>query len=66
MTAPLPFTQLGIERAIRGAEKAGKVVIGVMPHNGMLVFGDKPVETAAVVPPKPHDVPGPSKWEDGA
>lgn len=49
MTKALPFTVLSLSRAIRGVEAAGRFVIGVRP-DGTLIVGDKPVETASVIP----------------
>lgn len=62
MTKALPFTAAGLARAIRGAEAAGKHVIGVRP-DGTLILGDRPVETASLVPPVRQNAPA-SKWED--
>ncbi len=41
MTKPIPFTQARIERAIRAADKLGKVV--VMRPDGSIVF-EKPTD----------------------
>ena len=49
MTKPLPFTAAGIARAIKGVEKAGRFVLGVRP-DGVLIVGDKPIDTASFVP----------------
>lgn len=62
MTKPLPFTAAGLARAIRGAELAGKCVIGIRP-DGALILGDKPVATDAFAPPTRQNEPA-SKWED--
>jgi len=62
MTKALPFTEHSIARLIRGIEKAGKFVIGVRA-DGTLIVGDKPVETASMVP-LVSDNAAPSKWED--
>lgn len=62
MTKALPFTAAGLARAIKGAKQAGMHVIGVRP-DGTLILGDKPVETASLVPPARQDAPA-SKWED--
>jgi hypothetical protein len=62
MTQALPFTAAGLARAIRGAELAGKCVIGIRP-DGTLVLGDKPVDTEAFAPPARQDARA-SKWED--
>jgi hypothetical protein len=62
MTRPLPFTEASIARAIRGVERAGHFVVGVKP-DGTLIVGDKPVDTASLIPADAHNVPA-SKWED--
>jgi hypothetical protein len=48
MTRALPFTEASLARAIRGVERAGRFVIGVKA-DGMLIVGDKPVETTSIV-----------------
>jgi hypothetical protein len=60
MTKALPFTALGLARAIKGVELAGRFVIGVKP-DGTLIVGDKPVETASLVPPDAQDTPAPRR-----
>ena len=62
MTKALPFTALGLARAIKGVELAGRFVVGVRP-DGTLIVGDKPVDTASLVPQIAQDAPA-SKWED--
>jgi hypothetical protein len=62
MTKALPFTAASLARAIRGVEQAGKHVIGVRP-DGTLILGDKPVDSASLVPAARQDAPA-SKWED--
>jgi hypothetical protein len=62
MTKALPFTEASLARAIRGVKRAGLHVIGVRPC-GMLVIGDKPVESASIVPDVVQNEPA-SKWED--
>ena len=49
MTCALPFTKASLARAIKGVELAGRFVIGVKP-DGILIVGDKPIETASFVP----------------
>jgi hypothetical protein len=49
MTKALPFTEASLARAIRGVERAGRFVIGVRPC-GTLIVGDKPIESASIVP----------------
>lgn len=49
MTAKLPFTQAAITRLIKGIEDAGRFVVGARP-DGTLIVGDKPFETASLVP----------------
>lgn len=59
MTARLPFTQLGLRRAIAAARASGLRVTGIKPDGTLLVDdGDKPlpeVERTDTVP---------SKWAD--
>ena len=62
MTKALPFTANGLARAIKGVELAGRFVVGVRP-DGTLIVGDKPVDTASLVPQIAQDAPA-SKWED--
>lgn len=62
MTKPLPFTAAGLARAIKGVELAGRFVIGVKA-DGTLIVGDKPLETASMVPLQGQNAPA-SKWED--
>jgi hypothetical protein len=49
MSRTIPFTAASLARAIKGVELAGRFVIGVMP-DGTVIVGDKPVETASIVP----------------
>lgn len=37
MTTRLPFTKVGIKRAIAGAEAAGKRVVGIRPDGTLIV-----------------------------
>lgn len=62
MTKALSFTAASVARAIKGVELAGRFVIGVK-SDGTLIVGDKPVETASMVP-LVRDNAAPSKWED--
>jgi hypothetical protein len=62
VTKALPFTAVSLARAIKGVELAGRFVIGVRP-DGTLIVGDKPVETASMVPLVSQNAPA-SKWED--
>jgi hypothetical protein len=62
MTRGLTFTAASLARAIKGVEQAGKHVVGVCP-DGTLILGDKPVDTATLLPSTRHDAPA-SKWED--
>lgn len=62
MTRALPFTAASLARAIKGVERAGKIVIGVRP-DGTLILGDKAVDIASLVPDARQDAPA-SKWED--
>ena len=49
MSRALPFTEASLARAIKGIEKAGRYVVALRP-DGTLIIGDKPVETAFLVP----------------
>jgi hypothetical protein len=49
VTRALPFTETSLARAIKGVERAGRFVIGVMA-DGTLIVGDKFIEMASVVP----------------
>jgi len=60
MTKALPFTVLSIARAIRGVEAAGRFVIGVRA-DGTLIVGDKPINSASMIPQQDHN-DAPSKW----
>lgn len=62
MTRALTFTEASLARAIKGVERAGRFVIGVRP-DGTLIVGDKPIDSASMVPPQEQDEPA-SKWED--
>jgi hypothetical protein len=62
MTKPLPFTEASLARAIRGVERAGRFVVGVK-SDGTLLIGNKPLDTASLVPEIEQDIPA-SKWED--
>lgn len=64
MTKALPFTEVSLARAIRGVERAGLFVIGVRP-DGTLIVGDKPIDTASLVPSDGQNAPA-SIWEDRA
>jgi len=63
MTKALPFTEASIARLIKGIERAGRFVVGVRLSDGTLIVGDKPLETASLVPVDAHNAPA-SKWED--
>lgn len=56
MTRTLPFTELSLARAIKGVEKAGRFVIGVRA-DGTLIVGDKPIDSASLVPVVEQDAP---------
>jgi hypothetical protein len=47
VTKPLPFTEASLARGIKGVEKAGRFVVGVRLADGILIVGDKPIETAS-------------------
>jgi hypothetical protein len=49
VTRALPFTEISLARAIKGVERAGRFVIGVMA-DGTLIVGDKIINTASIVP----------------
>jgi hypothetical protein len=56
MSIPLPFTVASLRRAIKGVEAAGKHVLGVKP-DGTVIVGDKPIDSATLVPPEPQESP---------
>jgi hypothetical protein len=58
MTRSLPFTEASIARLIKGIERAGRFVVGAKP-DGTLIIGDKPIETASLVPPDAQSSPPP-------
>lgn len=62
MTRAMPFTAASLARAIKGVELAGRHVVGVKA-DGTLIVGDKPVDTASLVPQDAQNQPA-SKWED--
>lgn len=62
MSKALPFTAASLARAIKGVELAGRFVVGVRP-DGILIVGDKPVDSASIMPAVAQDIPA-SKWED--
>ncbi|MET3965446.1 hypothetical protein ABID62_001495 [Bradyrhizobium sp. S3.9.1] len=56
VTKALPFTEASLARAIKGVGRAGLFVLGVRP-DGTLIVGDKPLETASLVPITSQDGP---------
>lgn len=62
MTRTLPFTEASLARAIKGVERAGRFVIGVKA-DGTLIVGDKPIDSASMIPTDGQNEPA-SKWED--
>ena len=56
MTKPLPFTQIGLRRAIAAARKEGLRVRGIRP-DGTLLVDDGDNDLAP-------DSDAPSKWKD--
>jgi hypothetical protein len=62
MTRALPFTEASLARSIKGVERAGRFVIGVRA-DGTLIVGDKPIDSASMIPPQVQNDPA-SKWED--
>lgn len=56
MTKALPFTEMSLARAIEGVKRAGLFVVGVRP-DGTLIVGDKPIDTASLVPVVEQDAP---------
>jgi hypothetical protein len=62
MTRALPYTAASLARAIKGVELAGRFVVGVRP-DGTLIVGDKPVDTASLLPADAQHSDA-SKWED--
>lgn len=62
MTKALPYTAAGVSRRIRGIQDAGLHPIGVTA-DGTVLIGEKPLDSASLVPIHEHDVAA-SKWED--
>jgi hypothetical protein len=62
MTMTIPFTAASLTRAIKGAERADRFVVGVKP-DGTLIVGDKPIETAALFPADARNASD-SNWAD--
>ena len=58
MTAKLPFTQASLVRIIKSIEAAGHFIVGVKP-DGTMIVGDKPFETASLVPAELDQSPTP-------
>ncbi len=56
MPKALPFTEVSLARAIKGVERAGRFVIGVKT-DGTLIVGDKPIDSASLVPQVAQDAP---------
>lgn len=65
MTKALSFTEASLARAIRGVERAGKVVVGVKA-DGTLIVADKPLDVGALVSARGDDEDQSiaSKWAD--
>lgn len=61
MTARLPFTQAGLQRAIAAAQKAGLQVAGIRPDGTLLVHNweGTVLDRGGAV-----HAPETSKWED--
>ncbi|WP_426442026.1 hypothetical protein [Bradyrhizobium genosp. P] len=59
MTRALSFTEASLARAIKGVEKAGRLVVGVKP-DGTLIVADKPVDVASLVPADAQPSPPPA------
>jgi hypothetical protein len=56
----LPFTEASVARLIKGIERAGRFVVGAKP-DGTLIIGDKPIETASLVPVVTQQSPAPER-----
>jgi hypothetical protein len=63
LSKALPFTSASLARAIKGIEAAGRFAVGLKLDDGTLIIGDKPVDTASLIPAQVHDAHA-SKWED--
>ena len=64
MTRALPFTQAGLQRAIRAARNAGLRVIGIRPDGTLIVNdGDSPAPEVAHFKCE-VDTAAPSRWGD--
>jgi hypothetical protein len=57
MTKAIPFTQVSLARAVKGVERAGRFVIGVRLSDGTLIVGDKPIDSASMLPQVAQDSP---------
>jgi hypothetical protein len=57
MSKALPFTSASLARAIKGIEAAGRFAVGLKLDDGMLIIGDKPVDTSSLIPPEPQQSP---------
>jgi len=62
MTKALPFTAAALARAIKGAERAGKHVIGVRA-DGTVLIGDNPAKLVPEVAASEQDDPFLRGWE---
>jgi hypothetical protein len=58
MAKKIPFTAASLARGIKGVERAGLFVVGVKP-DGTLIVGEKPLDTASMVPLEPQSSPPP-------
>jgi hypothetical protein len=64
MTRALPFTQAGLQRAIKAARKAGLHVTGIRADGTLIVNdGDNPTPDIAPVAPD-SDTAALSRWGD--
>jgi hypothetical protein len=64
VTARLPFTQLGLKRAMLAAKAAGLHVAGIKPDGTLLVHdGDNPPPGLFPAPPDDNDSEA-SRWRD--
>jgi hypothetical protein len=61
VTRALPFTQIGLRRAIEAARKAGLRVTGIRPDGTLIVRDSEgPIAEAPLI----DQAETPSKWQD--
>lgn len=66
MTKALPFTQAGLQRAIRAAKAEGLRVVGIKPGDGTLIVedGEKPPTLVPAAGETGQDATPSDEWRD--